>query len=237
MIRRHYQAELRSLQQAVLDELDVVVQQLTLVLEALPFGDRPVAEEVVRRDEEVDRRYTALQTDLVAVIARQAPVAGDLRLITALLHISRMVERIGDQCVNVAKLATVAGPSPAGTEGLVDCVLSMGRQTLEAVRGAAVALREHDLGLAETLAERDQDVNELNRTCFTRAIELGSDESARAWATAMILVARAFERIGDNAVDIGAHLRFAATGTFDSRPAATKPLTDRTSRSPSESSR
>jgi phosphate transport system protein len=222
VIRGHYQEELRSLEQAVLDELDVVVRQLTLVLEALPRADRSVAEEVVRRDEEVDRRYAALQTDLVAVIARQAPVAGDLRLVTALLHISRMVERIGDQCVNVAKLATLAGPPPAGTEELADCVLSMGRQTLEAVRGAGVALRERDVGLADTLSERDQDVNELNRTCFTRAIELGSDESARAWATAMILVARAFERVGDNAVDIGAHLRFAATGAFEARPAATE---------------
>jgi phosphate transport system protein len=71
-----------------------------------------------------------------------------------------------------------------------------------------------------TLAERDHEVNELNRTCFNRAIELGSEQSARAWATGMILVARAFERIGDNAVDIGAHLRFAATGDFEGRPAA-----------------
>jgi phosphate transport system protein len=214
MTRLHYQEELRRLQHAVLEELDAVEQQLALVLEALPTADRAVAERVVRRDEDVDRRYAAVQTDLMAVIARQAPVAGDLRLVTALLHISRMVERIGDQCVNVAKLATVAGPPPAGTEGLAGCVLEMGRRALEAVRGAAAALREHDVGLTDALAHRDQDVNELNRTCFKWAIELGSEESARAWATSMILVARAFERIGDNAVDIGAHVRFAVTGAF-----------------------
>lgn len=218
MTRLHYQEELRRLQHAVLEELDAVEQQLALVLEALPTADRAVAERVVRRDEDVDRRYAAVQTDLMAVIARQAPVAGDLRLVTALLHISRMVERIGDQCVNVAKLATVAGPPPAGTEGLAGCVLEMGRQALEAVRGAAAALREHDVGLTDALADRDQDVNELNRTCFNWAIELGSEESARAWATSMILVARAFERIGDNAVDIGAHVRFAVTGAFEVAP-------------------
>jgi phosphate transport system protein len=220
MTRLHYQEELRRLQLGVLDELDAVEQQLSLVLQLLPTADRAAAEQVVRRDEDVDRRYAALQTDLMAVIARQAPVAGDLRLVTALLHISRMVERIGDQCVNVAKLATVAGPPPAGTEGLADCVVEMGRQTLVAVRGAAAAMRERDVGLTDALAERDQEVNELNRTCFNRAIELGSEQSARAWATGMILVARAFERIGDNAVDIGAHLRFAATGDFEGRPAA-----------------
>src|SRR5688500_1934026 len=147
MTRVHYQEELRRLQDAVLDEVGVVVQQLALVLQALPTGDTAIADQVIRGDGDVDRRYAELQNDLVAVIARQAPVAGDLRLVTALLHISRMVERIGDQCVNVAKLATVAGPPPAGTEGLADCVLEMGRQALEAVRGAAAALRERDAAL------------------------------------------------------------------------------------------
>jgi phosphate transport system protein len=220
MSRLHYQQELWRLQGAVHDELDAVVQQLSLVLQLLPTADGAVAEQVVRCDADVDRRYAVLQTELMGIIARQAPVAGDLRLVTALLHISRMVERIGDQCVNVAKLAMVAGPPPAGTDGLADCVVDMGRHTLEAVRTAAAALRTRDVRLTDALAERDEEVNDLNRTCFNRAIELGSEESARAWATAMILVARAFERIGDNAVDIGAHLRFAATGAFEVRPAA-----------------
>jgi phosphate transport system protein len=230
MTRRHYQEELGRLQHTVLDELDAVVEQLTLALQALPTGDRAVAAQVVRSDEDVDRRYAALQTDLMAVIARQAPVAGDLRLVTALLHISRMAERIGDQCVNIAKLATVGGPPPPGTESLADCVLAMGRRALEAVRSAADALRERDVELADALAERDEQVNELNRSCFNQAIALGRDEPARAWATGMILVARAFERIGDNAVDIGAQLRFAATGTFTPRSAGTKITADSTSR-------
>jgi phosphate transport system protein len=215
-----YQEELERLQQGVVEELDVVLEQLALVLEALERSDREVAGEVMQRDEEVDRRYARLQNDLVTVIARQAPVASDLRLITALLHITRMVERMGDQCVNIAKLVPVGGAPPPGAEGLHACLLELGRTVEQAVRDVAQALREHDRPAARALAERDAAANDLNRACFTSAIELGDTEERRAWATAMILVARAFERIGDNAVDIGAHLNFAVTGRFEARDAA-----------------
>jgi phosphate transport system protein len=220
MLRGTFQHELQRLRQAVLDELDIVAGQLSLVRDVLERSDPDVAEQVIRGDEKVDERYGQLQIDLVTVIARQQPVASDLRLVTALLHISRMVERMGDQCVNVAKLVSVAGPPPTGAQEFLDCLMSMGRATEEAVVLAARALREEDIDAARTLAKRDAEVNELNRSCFGLAIELGDAEDRRRWATAMILVARALERIADNAVDIGAHLGFAVTGSFGRRDAA-----------------
>jgi phosphate transport system protein len=220
MTRTPYQEQLQRLQQAVLDELDLVSRQLALVIDALQASDPELAGKVVDRDQEVDRVYRTLQSDLVTIIARQAPVASDLRLITALLHISRMVERMGDQCVNIAKLIAVAGPLPDGAQEFHACLLEMGRATEEAVRRASDALRRDDVVAANALEERDSVVNALNRACFSRAIELGDAEDRRKWATAMILVARAFERIADNAVDVGAHLRFAVTGTFEARPVA-----------------
>jgi phosphate transport system protein len=218
--RIRYQQELERLQRATLDEFEAVAGQLALVLDAFERCDTELASDVIRGDEAVDRLYAALQNDLVSVIAREAPVATDLRLITALLHVSRMIERMGDQCVNVAKLIPVAGPAPAGAEDLRDCLLEMGRGALRQVRCAIGGLRAPDQGLLSELAAGDAAVNELNRTCFSRAIALGDEEARRAWATAMILVARAFERIGDNAVDVGAHLRFAATGSFEAAEAA-----------------
>ena len=168
---------------------------------------------------EIDRLYGALQNDLVKVIALQAPVARDLRLITALLHVSRMIERMGDQCVNVAKLLVVAGPRPEGTDGFHHCLLKMARATGEAIAAASATLVDEDLDGVRALEEGDSEVNDLNRSCFSHAIELGDTEQRRTWATAMILVSRAFERIVDNAVDIGAHIHFAVTGTFEGRPA------------------
>jgi phosphate transport system protein len=220
MTRVPYQEELQRLQAAVNEELDAVSGQLRLVVDALECGDRSIADRVIRGDAEIDRLYGALQNDLVTVIARQAPVASDLRLITALLHVSRMIERMGDQCVNIAKLVAVAGPRPAGTDEFQHCLLSMGRATGEALTAAAAALRDEELAAARALEEGDTAINELNRSCFVHAIELGDTEDRRAWATAMILVSRAFERIADNAVDIGAHVRFAVTGRFEPRPAA-----------------
>jgi phosphate transport system protein len=220
MTRLDYQEELLRLRESALEELDLVARQLSLVIDALERGDAEVAQDIVSGDQEVDRAYRRIQADLVTVIARQAPVASDLRLVTALLHISRMVERMGDQCVNIAKLVPVAGPVPAEAQDFLSCVVSMGRETEETVRRAEAALRAADSTAADALEEQDAVVDELNRACFNYAIEFGDSTERRAWATAMILVSRAFERIADNAVDIGAHLRFAVTGSFEASPGA-----------------
>jgi phosphate transport system protein len=221
MTRVDYQEELRRLREAVLEELGVVARQLSLVLEALERGDNELADRVVAGDEQVDRLYRQLQADLVRIIARQAPVASDLRLITALLHVSRMIERMGDQCVNIAKLIAVAGPPPAGADEFHACLLSMGRATEDEMRAAARVLRVGDSDAIDLLEQGDTVVDELNRACFSHAIDFGDSAERRGWTTAMILVSRAFERIADNAVDIGAHLRFAATGSFEPSPIAT----------------
>jgi phosphate transport system protein len=218
MTRLPYQEQLHRLQASVHDELDAVSRQFALVIDALESGDHSIVDRVIEGDAEIDRLYGALQSDLVTVIARQAPVASDLRLITALLHVSRMIERMGEQCVNIAKLIAVAGPCPPGADGFQQCLLAMGRATGEALTTAAVTLRDEDLDAARALEEGDRDINDLNRSCFAYAIEFGDTEERRAWATAMILVSRAFERIADNAVDIGAHMRFAMTGVFEGRP-------------------
>jgi phosphate transport system protein len=217
MARLPYQDRLQGLRESVIEELEAVSGQLERVVELLETGDSALVAEVIDRDAEVDRLYGALQTDLVTVIARQAPVACDLRLITALLHITRMIERMGDQCVNIAKLVSVAGPAPSGGESFHACLVEMGRAAGDALTTAATAIRGEDLAAADALEDRDARINELNRSCFSRAIELGDADERRTWATAMILAARALERIADNAVDIGAHVRFAVTGTFEAR--------------------
>lgn len=220
MTRQEYQEELHRLRETVLEELDVVTRQLARVVAAVEGSDAGACEAVVAGDDEVDRLYRRIQSELVTVIARQAPVASDLRLITALLHISRLVERIGDQCVNVAKLVALAGTPPPGAEAFRASLVAMGRAAEQEVRGAAAALRDDDLAVARVVAERDEVVDDLNRACFNRAIELGDGTDRRSWATAMILVSRAFERVADNAVDIGSHLRFALTGSFEAPDAA-----------------
>ena len=220
MSRIHYQDLLRHIRETALEQLDVAIGQVTRVIEALESSDPNGCNAVVAGDDEVDRLYRHIQSELITVIALQAPVASDLRLITALLHISRLVERIGDQSVNVANLVASAGPPPAGGEALHATLVAMGQAARQQLAGAAAALRDEDLRAAQAVEERDEVVDDLNRACFHQAIELGSDVEQRSWATTMILVARAFERTADHAVDIGSHLRFALTGTFEPDEAA-----------------
>ncbi len=141
-------------------------------------------------------------------------MATDLRLVAALLHVIRHVERMGDQCVNIAKLVPLAGhDAPAHTDMLGN-IAEMGGQTRSLVSQTKEAFARRDVGLAEDLPRQDDVIDQLNRDAFRLALELGDDVDRREWAMHMMLAARALERIGDNAVDIGEQTAFVVTGLF-----------------------
>jgi phosphate transport system protein len=148
------------------------------------------------------------------LLARQQPVAGDLRLVAALLHVIKHVERMGDQCVNIAKLIPLSGHEPPRRDEILDKLMQMGQFARFEVIQCRAALAERDVVLAENLASQDRDINRLNREIFRLAVDAGDDYDVREWSMHMTLVARAFERIGDNAVDIGEQVAFVVTGLF-----------------------
>ena len=152
---------------------------------------------------------------MLALLALQAPVAGDLRLAASMLHVARIVERMGDQCVNIAKLIPLDGHHPPTHPVLIEELGVMGRLVADEIVQAKKAFAERDIALARDLVYQDRDVNELNRRVFQFAWESGDDGEAREWAMHMILVARAIERIGDLAVDVGEQLGFVLTGEFE----------------------
>ncbi len=148
------------------------------------------------------------------MLALQAPVAEDLRLVAALLHVIKHVERMGDQCVNIAKLLPLSGREAPRSEAIVEHLVRMGQLARAEVVQARAALADRDVELAEDLVTRDREVNRLQREIFRLALDAGDDYDAREWAMHMTLVARAFERIGDNAVDVGEQVGFVVTGLF-----------------------
>src|SRR5947208_14832948 len=101
-----------ELEYAALGGLDIVVEQLDRTLEALEHVDVELAALVIGDDDRVDGRYLEVHQGILSLLALQAPVAGDLRLVAALLHVIRSVERMGDQCVNIAKLIPLSGHEP-----------------------------------------------------------------------------------------------------------------------------
>jgi phosphate transport system protein len=212
--RGHFQQQLQRLEDHALGGLDLVVEQLDRVLEALAHQDVELAQMVIADDDRVDGRYLEVHQGILSLLALQAPVAGDLRLVAALLHTIKHIERMGDQCVNIAKMIPLSGHEPPVEREVLETLARMGSFARSEVVQCKAAFASRDLGLAEDLVRQDREINRLNRESFRLAIEIGDDPDTREWAMHMILVARALERIGDNAVDIGEQVAFVVTGLF-----------------------
>src|SRR5918995_577559 len=212
--RVHFQDELNRLEEQALGALDLVVSTLDRTLEALEHHDIELASIVVNDDDRIDGRFLEVHQGILSLLALQAPVAGDLRTVAALLHVIKHAERMGDQCVNVAKVLPLTGYEPPVDEELMQRIFKMGKLARSEVAQAKQAFELRDVALAEDLVRQDEEINCLNREVFRRAVEIGTDEDRREWAMTMMLVSRALERIGDNAVDIGEQVAFVVTGLF-----------------------
>src|SRR3954451_3587179 len=203
-----------ELEEAALGGLDIVVEQLDRTLEALEHVDVELAELVIGDDDRVDGRYLEVHQGVLSLLALQAPVAGDLRLVAALLHVIRNVERMGDQCVNIAKVIPLSGHEPPVRGEVLERLLRMGRCGRSEITQAKTAFATRDVELAQDLVRQDACINQLNREIFQLAIAVGTDPDPREWAMHTVMMSRAIERIGDNAVDIGEQTAFGVTGLF-----------------------
>jgi phosphate transport system protein len=212
--RLHFQEELRLLEQQTLGAFDMVVEALERTGEALQQQDIELAQLVIADDDRIDGRYLEVHQSVLSLLARQAPVATDLRLIAALLDVIKHLERMGDQCVNICKLLPLAGSEPPSHPAVVSKIGQMATCARSQVSQAKIAFANRDVALAEDLVRQDDAIDLLNRECFKLALEIGEDPDTREWAMHMMLVARSIERIGDNAVDIGEQTAFVVTGLF-----------------------
>jgi phosphate transport system protein len=212
--RQHFQEELAKLEESALGGLDMVAQALDRALETVQHRDVELASMVIADDDRIDGRYLEVHQGILSLLALQAPVAGDLRLVAALLHVIKHVERMGDQCVNMAKLVPLAGHEPPADAELLANLARMGELARSLVVQSKQAFSRRDVGLAEDLVRQDDEIDKLNRACFRRALAIGDDPDPREWAMHMMLIARCLERIGDNAVDIGEQCAFVVTGLF-----------------------
>ncbi|HZA59634.1 MAG TPA: phosphate signaling complex protein PhoU [Solirubrobacterales bacterium] len=212
--RLHYQEELEALERRTLEGLDMVTSALDKTMEAVEHRDIELAELVVADDDRLDGRYLEVNQEILTLLATQAPVATDLRLISALLHVLHSFERMGDQCVNICKVIPLTGHDAPQRQEMVDRILRMGKQARSMVSQAKRAFENRDVPLARDLVRQDDVVDDLNKEIFKLAVEVGDEKDVREWAMTMMLVARALERIGDNAVDIGEQVAFVVTGLF-----------------------
>ena len=212
--RSQYREDLERLEASALGGLDLVDAALGRTLEAIEHTDVELAQLVIADDDSIDGRYLEVHQALITLLATQSPVATDLRLISALLHVLKNIERMGDQCVNICKVIPLSGNEPPADEEMVQLILTMGKHARTLISQAKRAFSERDVEMARDLVRRDDVVDSLNRECFRLALDIGDDADRREWAMTMMLVARALERVGDNAVDIGEQVAFVVTGLF-----------------------
>jgi phosphate transport system protein len=222
--RQAFVEELGRLEQQALGALDLVIATLGRAMEALDHQDVELAQLVIADDDRIDGRYLEVHQGILTLLATQAPVATDLRTVAALLHVIKHVERMGDQCVNVAKLIPLTGHDPPVDKEILAAVERMGELAISEVRQAKQAFELRDVRLAEDLVRQDEDINRLNREVFQMVVRSGQDTDRLEWALTMVMVARALERIGDNAVDIGEQVAFVVTGLFREFSDASHPL-------------
>jgi phosphate transport system protein len=212
--RVQFQEELAKLEAQAMGGLDMVVDAVDRALETVQQQDVELASMVIADDDRIDGRYLEVHQGVLSLLALQAPVAGDLRLVAALLHIMKNIERMGDQCVNMAKLVPLAGHEPPSDARILADIQQMGEQARAQVVQCKQAFERRDVNLAQDLVRQDDQIDRLNRDVFHLALEIGDEPDRREWAMHMTLVARSIERIGDNAVDIGEQTVFVVTGLF-----------------------
>jgi phosphate transport system protein len=211
-VRLPFHEELERVEGLVRRMGQQVTMSLDEVVVALRERDDELARAVVDRDLAIDDTHIEIERAAELLLALQAPVAHDLRLVLAASHIARHLERIGNQCATVAKLTILTAPQ-ASNESLDSALFEMGDRTREMLSLAVDAVHRRDAGRAELLETLDERVDVLNREMVRRAVELEGDRDMREYGVLMVLVARAFERIGDNAVDIAEQAAYLVRGS------------------------
>jgi phosphate transport system protein len=209
-----FHEELQSIEEMTLSMFDLAAEMCSRAVESVVNQDAELATMVIESDDRIDGRYLDVNQGLLNLIALQAPVASDLRVIAALLSTSSHVERMGDLAVNVAKTVSISGETAPVDAEMLTLIEQMGLQVQSQIEQAKQALANRDAKLAEHLVIEDDVIDDLNKEVFKRAIAIGTDEDRREWAILMVLIGRHLERIGDNTVDVGEQTAFVVTGEF-----------------------
>ena len=213
-MRKTFQEELNSLRAEIRRMGELVEQAIDNAVKSLVNGDVALAAKVIAGDDAIDAINLGIEEQSMYVIARQCPVAGDLRLIHSILFISVHLERMGDLALNMAK-TTRRTQEEESLPGLLALISEMGEQTKKVVRTSLEAFDQNDVELARTLPELDDPIDSLFKQFFKELAGAAVKKGAFEWASNMVLASRYLERIADHAVDIGERVTYLVTGVME----------------------
>ncbi len=212
-MRVEYQERLHILESSLQEQGALCLRAIRGAVDALTTQDVELCDEVIAFDDEIDQRYHRIEKMVEEVLALETPVAGDLRLVLAVLHNSIHLERIGDQSVTIAKLTKLSAKHEPQHE-LAEGLREMGDRCEEMLTIALHAFAERDVQQARSLVELDELIDRTNHRVTDKVLQMAASPGQQEWGMRMIIVSRCLERIGDNAVDLGEQTVFLATGEF-----------------------
>lgn len=211
-MREAFRQELKALKAEVLSISRDVIDMVRQAVAALVEGDVDKAQAVLDRDDEMDRRTLGIEEKSLEIIATQAPVARDLRLLYSLTFMALHLERMADLACNIAK-AAMRTANRRGPQTLYDLIQAQGNLVARVLDAMTEAFEKSDLELARKLQDLDEPIDHLYKQFF-RELSRIHDEQDIEWASSMVMASRYLERIADNAVDIGERIAYLITGAF-----------------------
>jgi phosphate transport system protein len=221
--RTRFHEELDALETEIIVEGDLAEQAVGRAMEVLVRRDDDLGIQVINGDDEIDAHYLGIERRIFDLLARQTPVASDLRFVLAILHINLHLERIGDMAVNITKVARATRNLPT-SETVMSHLQEMSDVVRDMLRTAIQAFARRDIDLCLALPEMDEPVDRLNRNMYREIVTLAGDPQALEWGVRINFVSRQLERVGDHAVDIGEQIAFLLTGEFREFTDASHPV-------------
>lgn len=209
-MREAYQSDLRDLVDDLTDMASMVKTAMEDATRALLESDLGLAERVIAADPHLDERQLELDAKIVELLARQSPVATDLRLLVASLRMSSSLERMGDLAAHIALVARRRHPVVAVPESLRPQIIRMAELSVEAIAEAREVIYERDLALAAKVANDDDEIDALLQELI-RALN-GSNGFTTEEVVDITLLGRFYERFGDHAVSLVRRIGFLVTG-------------------------
>lgn len=210
-VNLHFHGELEGLEQKVLDVVDRAERMVEMAVESVTTSDLELANKVIEMDREIDDIYFEVHQQWTNLMARFQPLGSDLRKMAVLLQLNITFERMGDQCVNIAKTTQFNEGLPR-VERICDQIREMGDLVRPMIRTAVEAYVRKDVDEARLLPAMDQPIDRLNANMYKETVAVSDNKLLLEWATKMMMVSRALERIGDQAVDFAEQAAYLVTG-------------------------
>lgn len=213
MPRADFDLHLSKLQDDLLILGSMVEKAITKSLDGLKQRNSAISEEVIKNDDLIDAKSFQIEDKCIDLIARQQPLASDLRFIVTVLHLSVELERMGDYAEGIAKISLAMGDQPP-LKPLIDIPL-MANAATEMVHQSLNALVERDNVLATQVCNDDDIVDELYDKVYQELLTyMIKDPEAIQRATYLLWVAHDLERIADRATNIAERVIFLVTGNM-----------------------